>query len=71
MINRFVERVFNYLDAREFHVITLRLGVMGETKQSLQEIGVLLNLSRERIRQIEEKTLRKLRDPLAFANPIN
>jgi len=43
--------------------VTLRYGFQDGTAYSLSDIGRLLNLSRERVRQIEAKALQKLRHP--------
>jgi RNA polymerase primary sigma factor len=44
-------------------VIRLRFGLAGKTPKTLDETGLVIGVSRERIRQIEAKALRKLRDP--------
>jgi RNA polymerase primary sigma factor len=49
------------LRPREQQVVTLRFGLMGKPKQSLSQIGKLLKVSKERIRQIQNHTLEKLR----------
>ncbi|PYT09381.1 MAG: hypothetical protein DMF49_02505 [Acidobacteria bacterium] len=49
------------LDAKEGRVIRLRFGLDGDEPRTLKEIGEMLNLSRERIRQIEVQALEKLR----------
>jgi RNA polymerase primary sigma factor len=49
------------LTDKERTVLTLRLGLNGEPRHKLREIGEVLGLSRERVRQIQEKTLEKLR----------
>jgi RNA polymerase primary sigma factor len=49
------------LDDREAQVIALRFGFGNSRPHSLQEIGDMLGLSRERVRQIEREALRKLR----------
>lgn len=51
------------LTPREATVIRQRFGLAGEEERDLEDIGVGLNVSRERIRQIEAKALRKLRHP--------
>ena len=58
-----VSRLLDGLDARERQVIGLRFGLANGVAWTLQRIGDLLRLSRERISQIEESALRKLRQP--------
>jgi RNA polymerase primary sigma factor len=56
-----VEELLRELGAKEVEVLRLRFGLDGEEAKTLQEIGDQLNLSRERIRQIENKAITKLR----------
>ena len=49
------------LSNRERDVVQRRFGLAGERPQTLEEIGVHLNLSRERIRQIEQEALARMR----------
>jgi RNA polymerase primary sigma factor len=51
------------LPGRENAVIQLRFGLNGHKIQTLDEIGTLLGITRERVRQIESKALRRLRHP--------
>ena len=53
------------LSLRERQVIELRFGLLDDHCYSLEEIGHRMRVTRERIRQIEERALRKLRDYLA------
>ncbi len=55
--------VLDTLTDRESCVIRLRYGLDDGRMKSLEEIGLQLNLSRERVRQIEAKALRRLRHP--------
>ncbi len=50
-------------DDRERNVIRLRFGLDGESPKTLEEVGKIYNVTRERIRQIESKALRKLKHP--------
>ena len=60
LLSMFKER----LTSREELVIRLRYGIdTGEPPMTLEKIGELLNITRERVRQIEAKALRKLRHP--------
>ena len=52
-----------YLTEKEKKIIILRFGLYGVEPKSLEEVGKIFNLTRERIRQIERKALRKLRYP--------
>ena len=56
-----VRAMVSHLDEKERAVIELRFGLDGEEPRTLQEIGLALGLSRERIRQIESKAKEKLR----------
>jgi len=56
-----VERLLGHLKPRERAVIELRFGLGSEEPQTLEEVGRRLSLSRERIRQIEERAKQKLR----------
>ncbi len=55
--------VLSTLSQREGRVITLRFGLAGQEPMTLEEIGGLFGVTRERIRQIEAKALAKLRHP--------
>ncbi|KAB0577863.1 RNA polymerase primary sigma factor [Fusobacterium naviforme] len=55
--------VINQLSEREQKVLKLRFGLMDGKPRTLEEVGREFNVTRERIRQIEAKALRKLRHP--------
>jgi len=52
------------IDEREAKILKLRYGLDGEDPMTLKEIGARIGLTRERVRQIEHETLRKLRDSM-------
>ena len=56
-------RVLNTLDPREAEIIRMRFGIGCEKDYTLEEIGNHLSITRERVRQIESKALRKLKHP--------
>ena len=58
-----IEAALSTLDAREQQVIRLYFGLGGAPEMTLEEIGTQFRLTRERVRQIKEKALRKLRHP--------
>ena len=58
-----VDRVLSTLTPREEKVIRMRLGIGEGTESTLEEVGDLFGLTRERVRQIETKALGKLRHP--------
>ena len=55
-------RWLQHLSEQEHQVLRLRFGLDGEERHTLAEIGRLLEVSRERVRQVELKALRKLRN---------
>ena len=59
-----INKVLNTLNEKEKNVIMMRFGIGTNVPHTLEEIGKNLHLSKERIRQIEEVALRKLRNPL-------
>jgi RNA polymerase primary sigma factor len=63
MAKREVERALAALTDRERTVLMLRYGLMDGEEHTLEDIGAQFGLTRERIRQIEKKTLTKLRHP--------
>jgi RNA polymerase primary sigma factor len=58
-----LEEILNILDGRSKDVIIKRFGLNGQEPMTLEEIGEIYDVTRERIRQIESKALRKLRHP--------
>ena len=63
ILREVIEQQLNTLTAREAHVIKLRFGLYDGRMRTLEEVGREFNITRERIRQIESKALRKLRHP--------
>ncbi len=58
-----IKEVLKTLQKREQEVLELRFGLIDGTSYTLEEVGKRFNVTRERIRQIEAKALRKLRHP--------
>jgi len=58
-----VEGVLNTLSEREAKIIRLRFGIDSGYPRTLEEVGKMFNVTRERVRQIEAKAIRKLRHP--------
>ena len=56
-----IEKVLSTLTPREAKIIKLYFGIDRDRPLTLEEIGEIFNLTRERVRQIKEKALRKLR----------
>jgi RNA polymerase primary sigma factor len=64
MLNEAVKEVLSQLTEREQEVIRLRFGLDDGQMRTLEEVGKEFGVTRERIRQIEAKTLAKLRHPI-------
>jgi len=58
-----IERVLSTLTEREARIIKLRFGIGVGYPRTLEEVGQIFNVTRERVRQIEAKAIRKLRHP--------
>ncbi len=56
-----IRKALNLLTPREKTILKLRFGIDTEREYSLEEVGKLYNITRERVRQIEAKAIRKLR----------
>jgi RNA polymerase primary sigma factor len=63
MLKDQVQRVLATLTKREEKVVRLRFGLGDGTPRTLEEVGTIFNVTRERVRQIEAKALRKLMHP--------
>jgi RNA polymerase primary sigma factor len=59
-----IERALSTLSPKEKQILKLRFGIGEEGEHTLEEVGRRFSVTRERIRQIETKALRKLRHPL-------
>ena len=62
-MNEEINDVLSTLSERERKIIILRFGLNNEVPRTLEEVGAEFNLTRERIRQIENQVLRKFRLP--------
>ena len=61
LLRKQVEAVLSTLTKRERRVIKLRFGIGDQTPRTLEEVGHIFDITRERVRQIEEKAKEKLR----------
>jgi RNA polymerase primary sigma factor len=59
--NEALERALRKLNERERRVLELRFGLKGDAPSTLDEVGRAFNVTRERVRQIESQSLKKLR----------
>ena len=67
LLKKQVDDILTTLTSREERVIRLRFGIDDGYHRTLEEVGNIFNVTRERIRQIEDKALRKLRHPTRSA----
>jgi RNA polymerase primary sigma factor len=64
LLQQRLEELLAILEAREREILRLRFGLHDGAQYTLEEISTALGLSRERVRQIESRAMRKLRKPL-------
>ena len=63
MLREVTKKALDSLDPREAKVLRMRFGIDMVTDHTLEDVGKQFDVTRERIRQIEAKALRKLRHP--------
>jgi RNA polymerase primary sigma factor len=71
MLRERLNDVLNSLSFREREIVKLRYGIETGYAYTLEEVGKIFNVTRERIRQIEAKALRKLQHPIRSRKLIN
>ena len=64
MLKEQMDDVLTTLTERESKVLKLRFGVNDGYPRTLEEVGSIFNVTRERVRQIEAKAVRKLQHPV-------
>lgn len=64
LLSEKIEETLGVLSKREEKVLRLRFGLGDGVPRTLEEVGQIFNITRERVRQIEAKALRKLRHPV-------
>ena len=62
-LHKQIDTILNTLSPREAQVLRLRFGLGGQCERTLEEVGKQFNVSRERVRQIEQEALQRLRQP--------
>ena len=62
VLDQSMEHLLKSLDDREKKIITYRFGINGEQPKTLEQLGQLMGFSKERIRQLEDGAIKKLRD---------
>lgn len=62
--SQIIAAVFDTLAPREAEILRMRFGINAEKAMTLEEVGQHFGLTRERIRQLENKAIRKLRNPI-------
>lgn len=68
VLNESMEELLQHLDEREKKIITYRFGINGEQVKTLEQLGQLMGFSKERIRQLEDGAIRKLREQKHLAH---
>ena len=68
-LSREIDHVLSKLSERETEIVKLFFGIGGHQEMTLEEIGLKFNLTRERVRQIKEKAIRRLRQD-GFCAPL-
>jgi len=69
--NEQLERILETLPEREKKILIYREGLQGEYEHTLEEVGAMFQVTRERIRQIEAKAKRKLKEMIAKENGMS
>lgn len=62
LLKEHLEEILNGLPPREVRILQLRYGLLDGQDRTLEEVGGIIGVSRERVRQIEARALRRLRD---------
>lgn len=62
VLHESMEELLKSLDEREKRIITYRFGINGEQTKTLEQLGQLMGFSKERIRQLEDGAIKKLRE---------
>lgn len=69
-INNFVENLLSQIEPRQKKILEKRFGIENGEKQTLQAVGALFGITRERVRQIEDQSLKKIKSLLTTEKTI-
>jgi len=69
--NELIASLLKNISAKESDILSRRFGLLGKKKETLEDIGKYYEITRERIRQIETATIKKLRDLKDFRQQLD